>query len=405
MKIALFSNVPPGGSKRAFIELVKRLQNRGHEMDLFTFMNESEGDWSLKAYVKNIYSFPISSQKMAPIQPYILELFLETRNRFALFSKIDKTSKRMSKIINSKSYEVVLVNNCRYTQTPPLLKYLKNSVYICHEPFRLAYEGRLSNGPPSKSSSLFKRLYMNVCTSIMAHTDQKFGMADRMNARHATYILSNSLYSKEYLERVYEQNTVVNYLGIDTQFFRPLDVPKKNFILSVGVYHRHKGFDLIIKALSHIATAVRPKLIIAGPQGSPEYKNEIQNLANRLGVEIELKESVKNEELVRLYNEAIFTVFTPHKEPFGFVPLESMACGTPVIGVSEGGLKETIIHAKTGLLVARKEEELANAMDLLLKDENLRALLSENGIQDVAQKWTWEASCDRLEKILDMASL
>ena len=44
-------------------------------------------------------------------------------------------------------------------------------------------------------------------------------------------------------------------------------------------------------------------------------------------------------------------------EDFGMSPVESMACGTPVIGVDEGGLRETIIQNKTGKLIQIPDSE------------------------------------------------
>ncbi len=56
-------------------------------------------------------------------------------------------------------------------------------------------------------------------------------------------------------------------------------------------------------------------------------------------------------ELRQLIQEATATIYVPVDEDFGMSPVESMACGTPVIGVNDGGLKETIIDEKTGILI------------------------------------------------------
>ena len=62
---------------------------------------------------------------------------------------------------------------------------------------------------------------------------------------------------------------------------------------------------------------------------------------------------ITDEELVILYNKAKLVVYTPYMEPFGLVPLEAMSCGTPVVGVNEGGVMETVLNGKTGILVER----------------------------------------------------
>src|SRR5687768_13809574 len=50
---------------------------------------------------------------------------------------------------------------------------------------------------------------------------------------------------------------------------------------------------------------------------------------------------------------AIATIYVPVEEDFGMSPVESMAAGKPVIGVAEGGLRETVLDGDTGILLAR----------------------------------------------------
>jgi glycosyltransferase involved in cell wall biosynthesis len=59
-----------------------------------------------------------------------------------------------------------------------------------------------------------------------------------------------------------------------------------------------------------------------------------------------MKESPSDEELRTLIRGAKATIYVPVDEDFGMSPVESMACGTPVIGVDDGGLKESIIRWK-----------------------------------------------------------
>lgn len=64
-----------------------------------------------------------------------------------------------------------------------------------------------------------------------------------------------------------------------------------------------------------------------------------------------MKESPSDEELRTLIRGAKATIYVPVDEDFGMSPVESMSCGTPVIGVNDGGLKESIIDGKTGILI------------------------------------------------------
>ncbi|GAB6177640.1 glycosyltransferase [Desulfobaculum senezii] len=55
--------------------------------------------------------------------------------------------------------------------------------------------------------------------------------------------------------------------------------------------------------------------------------------------------------LIDLMGRAIATIYIPRDEDFGMSPVESMAAGKPVIGVDEGGLRETVVHGETGILL------------------------------------------------------
>jgi glycosyltransferase involved in cell wall biosynthesis len=64
-------------------------------------------------------------------------------------------------------------------------------------------------------------------------------------------------------------------------------------------------------------------------------------------------------------------VFPSATETFGNVVLESMACGTPVIGANAGGVKNIISNTKNGLLCTPKcPHEFANAIHSLLEDQD-----------------------------------
>jgi glycosyltransferase involved in cell wall biosynthesis len=126
----------------------------------------------------------------------------------------------------------------------------------------------------------------------------------------------------------------------------------------------------------------------------------LEELANRLNVSVEFLTLVPHEELVRLYNQARLTLYAPIMEPFGFVPLESLACGTPVVGVCEGGVRETILHNKTGLLTDRDPRCFAEAIKDLLSDSDSRKQFGRQGRTYVERQWQWDRTVRNLENYL-----
>jgi glycosyltransferase involved in cell wall biosynthesis len=75
-----------------------------------------------------------------------------------------------------------------------------------------------------------------------------------------------------------------------------------------------------------------------------------------------------------------------------------MACGRPVVGVEEGGIKETVIDKYTGLLVERDAEKFGRAVQSLLENRSLLAEYGRNGRQNVLEHWSWEKSVSSLER-------
>jgi glycosyltransferase involved in cell wall biosynthesis len=219
---------------------------------------------------------------------------------------------------------------------------------------------------------------------------------DKQNISHANYILTNSYFTRESILRVYGVNSFVSYLGIETKLFRPLEVSEEDFVLSVGSCRASKGYDFMIRSLALIEPNIRPKLVIVSNYSEPEWKTYLEQLASNLKVEIEILELINDDELVLLYNKAKLVLYAPYMEPFGLVPLEAMSCGTPVVAVKEGGVRETVIHGKTGLHTERDETSFAEATRELLLKKYKRYTMSKNAIKIIQEFWTLEQAGERL---------
>jgi glycosyltransferase involved in cell wall biosynthesis len=126
----------------------------------------------------------------------------------------------------------------------------------------------------------------------------------------------------------------------------------------------------------------------------------LHRLAEGLGVQLQVKSNLDVNKLREEYTDAKFCVYAPVLEPFGLVPLEAMACGVPVIGVSEGGVPESIMHERTGLLVERDPEKFAGAMQHLLSNPDLVLEYGRNAREHVLRNWTWDQSTDSVERHL-----
>jgi glycosyltransferase involved in cell wall biosynthesis len=129
----------------------------------------------------------------------------------------------------------------------------------------------------------------------------------------------------------------------------------------------------------------------------PEERQYLDSVAVHHNVELDILHNLDTRQLALEYNKAQICVYAPVMEPFGLVPLESMACGTPVVGVAEGGVRETVRHGETGLLTDRDPQQFADAISKLLTNPSLADRLGKQGPGYVRDHWSWDSAVVRLE--------
>jgi len=176
--------------------------------------------------------------------------------------------------------------------------------------------------------------------------------------------------------------------------------PEAHVILSVGRIVPRKGVDNIITSLKYLKNKVSNlKLIIVGGDAdeahgpSASEMKRLRNLASKHRVSdlIEFAGPKQPLELKYYYSAADIFISTPWYEPFGITPLESMACGTPVIGSDVGGIKYTVKDGETGFLVPPKKPlHLARKVAMLLNNKMLLHQMRYNSLKRVNSLFTWE---------------
>lgn len=390
MKIAIYHNLPSGGGKRALYEMTRRLAER-HTLDVYTLSTSEHDFCNLRPYCRAHEVFPFTPLSLAHSPFGRLNQGIRTLDLLRLY----RLQRTVAQQIDNAGYDVVFVHHCRYGQSPSLLQFLKaSSIYYCQEPPRLLHEPPVPR--PYADFSQLQRLG-NLFDPLPGLYQRILTRLDRDNVRGATRVLVNSHYSRETLYRVYGIFAFVNYLGVDTELFRPLDMPKAEFVLSVGALNPRKGFDFLIRSLALLDAAQRPPLVIVSNFQDAHERQFLEDLAAENQVSVTFKTLVSDEELVQLYNQARLTLYAPVMEPFGFVPLESIACGTPVVGVREAGVRESVLHNVTGLLTERAPQDFAVAVAELLVDAPRCLDMGQQGRELVEQRWRWEDTAQTLE--------
>jgi glycosyltransferase involved in cell wall biosynthesis len=153
----------------------------------------------------------------------------------------------------------------------------------------------------------------------------------------------NSSETQSRLRRHYGRDAQVIHPPVDTAFFRQAVRDPQGYLLAFGRFIDYKRFDLAIG----VAEAVGRPLVVAG---SGPLEASIRAMGQRAVVPVTVVVKPPDDELLGLFGGAEALLF-PGIEDFGIIPVEAQAAGVPVIGPALGGLRDTVDHGVTGVLV------------------------------------------------------
>ncbi|MDA1189360.1 MAG: glycosyltransferase family 4 protein [Chloroflexi bacterium] len=160
-------------------------------------------------------------------------------------------------------------------------------------------------------------------------------------------------------------------------------------LLFVGRLEKRKGLKYLLKAYGRLKWDwPNLRLLIVGP-GKPD-DDSYRTMSERNLQDVVFLGRVSHEDKARYFQSAdIYCSPATGGESFGIVLLEAMAAGKPIVATSIEGYSTVMTHNREGLMVPpKKEDALADAIEALLKDPDLRARFGEEGKRRV-QEYTW----------------
>jgi glycosyltransferase involved in cell wall biosynthesis len=194
-------------------------------------------------------------------------------------------------------------------------------------------------------------------------------------------------------------STVV-YSGIDPSDFRQrsADTPRhwQWRLLYVGRVEGRKGVETAIRALTHLPEEATLRVV---GRAEPEHRRHLDQVISELGLAARVSFDVAaRDELAAIYAGADVVLFPPvWDEPFGLVPVEAMACDTPVVASATGGSQEFLFDGVNCLCAERGDAaSFAAAVRRLAADEQLRSQLVRAG-RDTAADLTVDRLADVFE--------
>lgn len=147
--------------------------------------------------------------------------------------------------------------------------------------------------------------------------------------------------------------------------------PAQNYLFFPSRITRLKRQDLVLAALAHCEHPVR--VVFAGSPEADDYMVELNGLVRRhaLDQRVEWLGFISNDEKRRRYAECLGVIYPPVDEDYGYITLEAMLSGKPVITTRDaGGPMEFVVENETGVVGDPTAQELAALMDELWVDRD-----------------------------------
>jgi glycosyltransferase involved in cell wall biosynthesis len=146
-----------------------------------------------------------------------------------------------------------------------------------------------------------------------------------------------------------------------------------------------------------------PMLVMVGDTKTDAFHTcfeRVSALVKSLGIEdhVVFTGYLSDEDVVTLLNRATALVLPSLMEGFGLPAVEAAACGCPVIATKESPLPELL--GEGGVYIEPNEEAIATALERVLGDDALRALMRERGMA-AAQRLTWDDAARQLIAVID----
>lgn len=242
--------------------------------------------------------------------------------------------------INFSDFDVVISSTNVYGAKGIITKPTTIHICYCHTPPRFLY------GYPT-ALGWEKHLWGRVIGLLMNHTLRQY---DFLAAQRVDYFIAGSKNGQERITKFYRRDSEVIYPPVELPHLQTKGLDNKgDYYLCVGRLAAAKRIDLAIEACINLDV---PLKIVGTGREEDRLRQDFGGRGK-----IEFLGDVSDETLSDLYQGCKALIFPAVEEDFGIVPVEAMSFGKPVIGFNSGGVKETVIDGKTGILFGESTVE------------------------------------------------
>lgn len=295
-------------------------------------------------------------------------------------------------MIHGKKYDTII------TSSPPLFVHIPGllSKKITGKKWimdvrDLWIDASISLGFLKKGSILEKitRIFERKClisSDAIGVTTQELGrrLSDDPEVRKKTHLIPN---------------------GVDTDFFYPHPVEKKNQIVYAGNIGYAQDLDLVIRGVQIVNRHQHLEFIIAG---GGDTQSDLKHLVHSLNLQelVHFSGILPREDIPKLFSESLIGV-APLKNLQSLeyaAPTkvyEYMSCCIPFIGCGKGEIQQIANESGAGIIAENSPEKIAEVILYLLNDPVKRELMGESGRKFVEQRFTRKAIAKKLITVIE----
>jgi glycosyltransferase involved in cell wall biosynthesis len=250
---------------------------------------------------------------------------------------------------------------------------------------------------------------------IRALVQWLYYLYDRHVNRAVDLTLLLSSWAEREFQAIYPGHTRIVHPGMDPERFSPSGCrekirarfgysPQDFVLLWLGIFMPHRRLEDAIIALSFLVKRGTPvRLLLAGSeQEYTEYACSLRQLTTRLGLNgaVTFAGRVLDEEIGDFYCACDAFLFPNNHQTWGLAVLEAMSCGCPALVSTGAGVQDVLTDHENALLFPPlNPEAMANAIELIASDSDLRAKIAGNGMQLARTALTWKAFSEELVDI------
>lgn len=176
-------------------------------------------------------------------------------------------------------------------------------------------------------------------------------------------------------------------------------------VLALGRMAKNKGYDLLVQAMPAVFERIDDaRLVLAVGSSEPNDKEirqikELKALADELGIadRVLFRDYISDEQLPDFYRAADLFALCSRYEPFGMTAVEAMACGTPTVVTTEGGLWQQTVWGLDAVFANPFDPPaFGHAIAAVLQHESVAAQLAKHGSQKARARFTWTGIAHQL---------